>query len=516
MYQPQHQYFKVIISLLAIIVSGWIIQGQLRTTSAAAQDIKATPAEENAIMRAEEISLAFQLSIRRITPSVVNITTIVEIRGTGRFGRGTFRDRFFDPTQPPSEDEQDQDGADEDSNQPDASEEPDENKQERPRRRKEVQGSGVIVRSNGYIVTNNHVITDAVEIRVTLDNGEEYQAVLVDGDSQTDLAVLKIEADNLIAARFADSDEAQVGQWVLAIGNPFGLEHTVTSGIISAKGRPSMGLAAYGNFIQTDAAINPGNSGGPLVNLRGEIIGINNAIVTRGSGNQGVAFAIPSNMVNSVVKSILSTGHVVRGWIGIRFRPVTSDSASAFGYTGNSGIIVSSVVDQGPADNAGLRRGDIVIALNGRYMQKTAEFRNVIARSFPGTTLDLTVFRSGQERSVVLELGTRPSLEELDDDRYLGSKSLDYRNFGIIAEEISDDLAEVIKFLGKDGAYVAAVVTGSKAHDIGLRAGDVIVKLGNVDIHRIEDIRQAMQTTELSASISVYRAGILHKLSPEN
>ena len=503
--------FLASVSMLAILLSGWIVAGQLGATSATAQDIKATPAEERAIERAEEISLAFQFAIRRITPSVVNITTFeeVEIRGSDRFERGRLRERF-DRTQPPG------DGADDDSNQPDASEEPDENKQERPRRRKEVQGSGVIVRSNGYIVTNNHVITDAVEIRVTLDNGEEYQAVLVDGDSQTDLAVLKIEADNLIAARFADSDDAQVGQWVLAIGNPFGLEHTVTSGIISAKGRPSMGLAAYGNFIQTDAAINPGNSGGPLVNLRGEIIGINNAIVTRGSGNQGVAFAIPSNMVNSVVKSILSTGHVVRGWIGIRFRPVTSDSASAFGYTGNSGIIVSSVVDQGPADNAGLRRGDIVIALNGRYMQKTAEFRNVIARSFPGTTLDLTVFRSGQERSVVLELGTRPSLEELDDDRYLGSKSLDYRNFGIIAEEISDDLAEVIKFLGKDGAYVAAVVTGSKAHDIGLRAGDVIVKLGNVDIHRIEDIRQAMQTTELSASISVYRAGILHKLSPEN
>ncbi|MCH8824858.1 MAG: Do family serine endopeptidase [Planctomycetes bacterium] len=524
MYQPQNQYFKVTISLLAIIISGWIITGQLGTTSAIAQDIKATQAEENAIRRAEEISLAFQLAIRRITPSVVNITTIEEVttRRTRRNDRGEMpedlRD-WLDRFGPPSQDDGDEETNEGDEIEQDEAQEPDdaEQEQERPRRRVPGgQGSGVIVRSDGYIVTNNHVVADAVEIRVTLNNGKEYKAVLVDGDSQTDLAVLKIEADDLIAARFADSDAAQVGQWVLAIGNPFGLDHSVSSGIISAKGRRSMGLAAYSNFIQTDAAVNPGNSGGPLVNLRGEVLGINNAIVTRNGSNQGIAFAIPSNMVNSVVTSVLRTGHVVRGWIGIRFRPITTDSASAFGYTGSSGIIVSSVVEQGPADAAGLRRGDIVIALDGRYMQKSAEFRNVIARSFPGTNLALTVFRSGKKRSVLLELGTRPSIEELDSDRYLGSKFINFRNFGLTVEELSDDLTEVIRFPGKDGVYVAAVHAGRRAHDAGLRAGDVIVKFDDVKIRNLQAVREAMRSYDRATSISVYRAGELHKLSPEN
>ena len=295
---------------------------------------------------------------------------------------------------------------------------------------------------------------------------------------------------------------------MLAVGNPFGLDHTVTAGIVSAKGRPSMGLADFGNFIQTDAAINFGNSGGALVNLRGEVIGIINAISTRGrgGGNLGIGFAIPSNMANSVVQSVLNTGHVVRGWLGVTFRQMTADLAHTFGYQGQSGMLVSGVVEDGPAVAAGLHCGDIVLKLDGRPMENSNEFRNAIARSIPGTTVHLNVFRLGDERKVALTLGERPLREELNSQRYRGPATRQYRA-GFIGEEITPDLAEALELRSDDGVFVSVVLRGSQAADAGFHDGDVILSIDGEPIGSLDSLFDALSESESGASVQIHRAG---------
>ena len=473
----------LITAVLTLLLGAWIGSARVSPPGASAQVPPATPQEEAAINRADDLSLAFQRATKIIAPSVVNITAVERDNDAGS---------------------DDPDGSDESSD-------------DRSFPDQVNQGSGVIVREDGYIVTNSHVVAEADKIRVTLDNGRQYEAEIVDADRETDIAVIKIDERGLTAARFADSDAIEVGQWVLAVGNPFGLDHTVTAGIVSAKGRPSMGLASFGNFIQTDAAINPGNSGGPLVNLRGEVIGINNAISTRGSGNLGIGFAIPSNMANSVVQSILNTGHVVRGWLGVWFHPLTADLAKSFRYNGESGMLVSRVVEDGPAETAGLHRGDIVTTLNGKAVGNSDQFRNLLARSVPGTTVDLNVFRLGNHRRVALTLGERPSVSEINKSQRLsGPETRRYRGFRLgnprrlphlIAEEITPDLAEALQLPQESGAFVAFINPSSPVAVIGVRDGDVIVSLGPTRIDSLDDLTEALQNYEPGTRVRVYRDG---------
>ena len=399
--------------------------------------------EREAIRHAEDLSDAFEYASRTIAPSVVYITSRAGAQASDlmeRFGR----------RRGPSW----------------------------------GQGSGVIVRPDGHILTNFHVVENAVEVRVTLANGRRYEAKIVGTDEETDLAVIRIEADNLRSATFDDSDDIAIGQWVLAVGNPFGLENTVTAGIISAKGRPAMGLAAYGNFIQTDAAINPGNSGGPLVNLRGEILGINNAITTDTGGYMGIGFAIPSNMARSVMENLLEFGEVHRGWLGIRMRPLETEEAEEAGFDGQ-GVLIVNVSDGSPADDAGLQEGDIIIGLNGKVVTNSSVLQNAVARRMPGTQVDMTIFREGSDRRMPVTLGERPSLLEL-----LGTLSSE--ELGLTVQELNAQRARVMGLQTSRGVVVIRVESDGFADGVGIQPLDVILALDHQPIESLDDFRRVI------------------------
>jgi len=399
--------------------------------------------ERDAIRRVEDLSLAFEQASRVIAPSVVYITA--------RPRPGAER---------------------------------------RPSAR--GQGSGVIVRADGHILTNYHVVENAGRIEVTLANGRRYNAKVVGTDRETDLAVLWIDTDSeLRPATFGDSDDIAVGQWVLAVGNPFGLENTVTAGIISAKGRPAMGLATFGNFIQTDAAINPGNSGGPLVNLKGEILGINNAIKTENGGYMGIGFAIPGNMARSVLESLLEHGEVHRGWLGITMstEPLGPDEAARTGFDGQ-GVLIMDVSDGSPAQEAGLREGDIIIGVAGKVVTNSNALQNAVARRSPGTRIDMTIFREGRDRRMPVLLGERPSAEELRLAR-LGAVASEELGLTVLA--LTPRIARTLDLQAKRGVVVIRVVPDGFADGVGIQVNDLIIAL---DHQLIEDLDDFVQVTD--------------------
>ncbi|KAA0014244.1 Do family serine endopeptidase [Billgrantia pellis] len=269
-------------------------------------------------------------------------------------------------------------------------------------------GSGVIVSEDGYVLTNHHVIDGADEIQVALRDGRETLAEVIGTDPESDLAVLRIELDDLPVIRIADSEGVAVGDIAMAIGNPFGVGQTVTMGIISATGRSHLGLSAYEDFIQTDAAINPGNSGGALINAEGALVGINTAIFSRSGGSQGVGFAIPTRLARTILEALVTQGRVIRGWLGIEAQEMTSDLAASFGLQTPRGVVISGVVPDGPADHAGLRPGDVLLEVDGRPILDARAAMSDIAAIQPGATLPLTVVRSGEKLTINLEVGERP------------------------------------------------------------------------------------------------------------
>lgn len=271
-------------------------------------------------------------------------------------------------------------------------------------------GSGVIISPDGYLLTNNHVIEGADRIVAVLKDGREESAAIVGRDPETDLAVLKIDLKDLPSLNLADSGQNEVGDVVLAIGNPFGLGQTVTMGIISATGRNDLSLNTYEDFIQTDAAINVGNSGGALISARGELLGINTLLFSRGGGNEGVGFAIPSSMARFVTQSIIKYGRVVRGWLGIESQPLTSRLAEAYGVESNAGILISGVYDNGPADMAGLKRGDILIAINNINTSDGRKVMNMVAQEPPGSEVTLQILRNNQPLEMKAVVATRPNM----------------------------------------------------------------------------------------------------------
>jgi Do/DeqQ family serine protease len=367
-------------------------------------------------------------------------------------------------------------------------------------RREQGMGSGVIVTADGYILTNNHVVEQADEIKVLLGDKRSFKGKLIGTDPKTDLAIIKIDAGNLPTLSWGDSSHLQVGEMVLAVGNPFGLNQTVTMGIISAVGRANMGIVDYEDFIQTDAAINPGNSGGALVNLRGELIGINTAIFSRSGGYMGIGFAIPSNMAKTVMTNLIKHGKVVRGWIGVSIQELNQDLARQFGAAEAKGALVGDVMDDSPASKAKLERGDIITTYNGVSINDPSHLRMLVAETPPGTAVTLTILRDKQSKEIKLTVGELP--KDLAKASRGGSESGrgEQGLAGVTVEPLPTDRPG--RFGRKEsGVVVSEIQPDSAAERAGLRAGDVIREINRKPVRNVRDFERLV--SELSPKQTV-------------
>lgn len=357
-------------------------------------------------------------------------------------------------------------------------------------------GSGAIVDKRGYILTNNHVIADADKILVKLKDGREMEAKLVGADPKTDLAVLRIKAKNLPVAILGNSDDLEIGETVIAIGNPFGLEQTVTLGIVSAKGRSQVGLTDYEDFIQTDASINPGNSGGPLVNLRGEIVGVNTAIYSRSGGNMGIGFSIPINMARKVMQDLIDTGKVTRGFLGVVIQDVTRELAEAMGLDIKEGVAIANVGADTPAGKSGIRQGDIIVTFNGRKVKNSNELRNAVAATRPGARAPVDLIRDGKKKRLMVKIGEQPSDMRAaieggagKEDKASGKEpgNRPEEALGMQLEPLSGQAAK--DYQGRSGVLVSKVAPNSPASEAGLREGALIEKVNRKPVRNVQEFR---------------------------
>lgn len=440
-------------------------------------------ASQEQLAVAHDLSQAFQHVAKALRPSVVSISAVrrVQMQQPRRQRRGSeipdefrrfFGEDFFEefPFETPA-----------------------------PPRGFEQQGmgTGVIVSEDGYILTNNHVVAGADEVDVQLSDNREFRATIVGTDEPTDIAVLKIDTNDLVAAKLGDSKSTEVGEWVLAMGSPFGLAQTVTAGIISATGRANMGIADYEDFIQTDAAINPGNSGGPLVNLQGEVVGIATAIASRNGGYQGIGFAIPSHLAQRVLDSIIEKGHVTRGYLGAIIQDLDEDLAQSFSYESTEGVLIGDIIEGGPASRSGLQPGDIVVKLNGQPVTSANDLRNSIAATAPGTEIQLDVVRNGSKKKVTVTIG---ELDKADVARRLGRDSTS--NLGMTGKTLTPALAQQLGYESdQEGVVVTQVEPGSVAAEVGIQPKDVIVAANGTAIRSAADLRQATQEENLKSGV---------------
>jgi len=360
--------------------------------------------------------------------------------------------------------------------------------------RKEVKslGSGVIIDADaGYIVTNHHVIAGADEIAVTLHDGQQLEAKIVGSDSEADVAILKVEHDNLTHIPFADSSKLRVGDFTVAIGNPFGLGQTVTSGIVSALGRTGLGIEGYEDFIQTDASINPGNSGGALVNLRGELIGINTAILASGgTGNVGIGFAIPINMVRELTNQLIEYGEVRRGMLGVIMQNLTPELAQAFGLDMHQGVVISQVVEDSAADKAGLKAGDVVAEINGVPVKSASAMRNMVGLMRVGAKMDITVIRDGDNKKLTATI-------EDEVEQAIAGEKLNPRLAGAQIESHDEG--------GNKFLVVADVTRGSAAWNARLRKGDLILSVNRAPVKTLADIKKMVSFSDKQILFNVQR-----------
>ncbi len=362
----------------------------------------------------------------------------------------------------------------------------------RPQQRRNSLGSGVIINAEkGYVVTNNHVIDQADKIQVTLRDGRQFDAKLLGADAEADVAVIKIPADGLKALKVADSSRLRVGDFVVAIGNPFGLGQTVTSGIISALGRSGLGIEGYEDFIQTDASINPGNSGGALVNLRGEFIGMNTAILAPNGGNVGIGFAIPANMVMTLVDALVEHGKVRRGRLGVTTQDLTSELVAAFGLKSRHGAVVSRVESDSAAAKAGLEPGDIITGVNGRSIKNSAQIRNMIGLMEVGDVVELEVIRGNEEKRIQAVIG-KPKKQIIAGD------TLHQRLVGTVLTNSPKGRVEGVMF--------EKIHTGSYAWHVGLRPGDIIVSANRYRVHNLEELTKVVRPAS-PLLINIQRGG---------
>lgn len=356
----------------------------------------------------------------------------------------------------------------------------DEFKRDMPKERKERgQGSGVIVDPSGVIITNNHVVNKADDIRVVLSDKREFKAKLIGTDSKTDIAVIKIEATGLSPIAWADSDQLEVGEFVLAVGSPFGLTQTVTMGIVSAVGRASMGIAEYEDFIQTDAAINPGNSGGALVNVRGELVGINTAIFSQSGGNMGIGFAVPSNLAHSIMDQLVRTGKVVRGWLGVSIQDLSPELAAQFGITETKGVLVSDVMEDSPAKKAGFERADVIVEFDGKPMDSPTHLRNAVAQTPLGKKVSIKLIRDKKPKVLDVTIVEQPkSMAQSGSEENEESVAPTGVLSDLEVHELTEDLAGRYGIKPAErGVVVTRVKPGSTAEEMGVREGDVILEV---------------------------------------
>lgn len=358
-------------------------------------------------------------------------------------------------------------------------------------------GSGFVLDKQGHIVTNNHVIENADEIQVKLKDGKEYDAEIIGADPSTDLALIKIEPDNdLPTLTLGDSENINIGEWVLAIGNPFGLDHTITAGIISAKGRV-IGTGPYDDFIQTDASINPGNSGGPLLNMEGEVIGINTAIVASG---EGIGFAIPSNLAKDIISQLKETGEVTRGWLGVGIQQL-NDELKEY-YNVDSGVMVTKVFEGDPADNAGLRADDIIIAVNGQPVDSPRELSRMIAEIEPGEKAGIKFVREGKTKTVSVTLAKR------EEDKLAGRKKApgetEEAALGMDVVNITPEIAKQYNLENSRGVIVNNTEPGSKAAEAGFRRGDIIREINHEPISSVKDFQETIGAAKEGDTLYFY------------
>lgn len=362
-----------------------------------------------------------------------------------------------------------------------------------PRQHKQQgQGSGFIISKDGYILTNYHVVADADKITVTLSDDTKIDARLIGSDPQSDVALIKIEdGKDLPVIPLGDSEALEVGEWVIAIGNPFGLSQSVTVGVVSAKGRSRVGLNEYENFIQTDAAINPGNSGGPLLNIYGEVVGINSALFSRTGGYMGIGFAIPINMVKAINDQLRKNGKVVRGWLGVAIQDVDENLAKSFGLDKARGILVSEVQEDSPADMAGLEQGDVIIELNGVELQNVNDLRNRIALIIPKTKAELLVIRDGRDKSIDVVIGEQPT--DFGKMAHSSKGQQEYlEQFGLAFQELTPELAEQFGYEGEKGVLIGDVDPDGPAASAGLQAGQLIQEVNKQSVGSIAELQQVL------------------------
>ncbi|MBN2586362.1 MAG: Do family serine endopeptidase [Candidatus Fermentibacteraceae bacterium] len=363
-------------------------------------------------------------------------------------------------------------------------------------------GSGVIVSPDGMILTNHHVVGEADEFEVVLQNGLRYSGQLVGTDPETDLALISIDTSGLPAIEMGDSDDLRVGQWVLAVGSPFALSQTVTQGIISYIGRSDVGLAAFEDYIQTDAAINPGNSGGALVDLDGKLVGINTAIATRNGGYQGIGFAIPVNVAVSVMDDLMEHGYVRRGWLGVTIQEITPGLAEHFGLDlTEGGVLVSQVLQDTPAGNYGLQRGDVILTVNGESFHSVTEFRNLIAEQDPDSRVALGVFRDGGKLDISVVLG-----ERTEEETAMAAVAQSEGSFGWTLESLDRETAEALGDPSLKGVMIVDVDPGGRAASAGVQPGDVILEIDGLEVESPGDANRLLSTAE-DVLLLIWRQG---------
>ncbi len=448
------------------------------TNSVSDSNSNATPFQSRALL--ESFSEAFRDAAHKVDPSVVAIVNEHEVQGASyQFGpgeqQGPFGDflrRFFEMPGGPQ-----------------------------GHMRSKSLGSGVIVSRDGYILTNNHVVKDADKLTVEY-NGDRYPAKVIGTDPDTDLAVVKIDAKDLPAATLGDSKDLQVGEWVIAVGNPLDLKHTVTAGIVSATGRSDIGITDYEDFIQTDASINPGNSGGALADLDGNVVGINTAIASPSGGNIGIGFAIPIDMAKHVMQALMTHGSVSRGYLAMLPQDLDPDLAKALGLQGQKGALVGDVTPGGPADQAGLKRGDVIVSFDGKKVEDANDLRNLVAAASPGSKAEIGVIRDGKSLDLATTLKQRPEQIAKNSGGEQGGQQSDQR-LGLSVAPMTPELASRLGVDRKNGVVVEGVEQGSRAAEAGLRPGDVIIGVGHKDVASVDDLRAALGKLNLDGPVAL-------------
>jgi serine protease Do len=456
--------------VLAAILAGGVVVAETSHSGAKAEaPILASPVKNAAV--GAPLASSYSPIIKEVLPEVVNISSSRVVRHNEQEANPMFDDpffrQFFGDKQPHSQ---------------------------KPQAEKEQSlGSGVIVGTNGYIITNNHVVDGATDVKVYLRDKRELTAKVIGKDPKTDIAVLKVDADHLQAIPLGDSSKVEVGDLAFAIGDPFGVGQTVTMGIVSAMGRANLGIEDYEDFIQTDAAINPGNSGGALIDSKGELIGINTAILSHSGGNQGVGFAIPVNLVKQVMDQIVDHGHVVRGFLGATIQNVTPTMAKALGLESSNGVLIGDVTPEGPAAKAGLKPGDVIVKMNGEAVADSAALRLHISQTAPGTSVSLSVRRGNSTVDLNVKLGELPADHEQAKEEGSGKETLR----GMEVEALTPALRQQFH-LSEDmhGVVIAQVDPNGAAANAGVREGDVVQEVNRKPVSNVGEFEQAMRGAE--------------------